>query len=307
MALREKRPAVAVDGSAHGYGAVRYAAREAHRLGLPLDVVHVLPRNVPSGWIVIPDETFRSCGAEILERARETALESVAALDVETHLRSGGRTQQLLTFAEHALLLVLGDRSPHSLDRVWTGGTITGVASRATCPVVVVPADGEPDAVHHRIVVGFKSPAHAAELFDGAFPLADQLGAELIVLHAWRLQGIYDDIIAGRADVDRWVCEETRLIEGMLADYREAFPTVRVRVFVRHEDPARALVRAARGADRLLILRPAHGGTFHHLGRTARAVLRDGRCPVEVLAPQPPGRLPGAPPMVIERVGELLR
>jgi hypothetical protein len=73
-----------------------------------------------------------------------------------------------------------------------------------------------------------------------------------------------------------------------------------------NEDPARALVCAARGADRLLLLRPAHGGTFHHLGRTAPAVLRDARCPVEVLAPPPPGRLPGAP-MVIERVGELLR
>ena len=73
------------------------------------------------------------------------------------------------------------------------------------------------------------------------------------------------------------------------------------------EDPARALVwvqeeQPVGAASRT----PAHGGTFHHLGRTARAVLRDARCPVEVLAPLPPGRLPGAP-MVIERVGELLR
>ncbi len=92
----------------------------------------------------------------------------------------------------------------------------------------------------------------------------------------------------------------------MLADYREAFPSVRVRVFVRHGEDRLGpwFVRLA-GADRLLILRPAHGGTFHHLGRTARAELRDARRPVEVLAPLPPGHLPGAP-MVIERVGELL-
>ena len=56
----------------------------------------------------------------------------------------GGRIQQLIAVAAQARLMVLGSRSPGSLDRIWTGGTVTGVASRAACPVVVVPADGEP-------------------------------------------------------------------------------------------------------------------------------------------------------------------
>jgi len=61
------------------------------------------------------------------------------------------------------------------------------------------------------------------------------------------------------------------------------FPDVPVRVYIRDEDPAHALGRAIRGAERLLILRTSRGGLAHHLGRTARAVLRDGHCPVEVV------------------------
>lgn len=301
--------AVGVDGSDQGYAAVRYAASEAGRLGVRLDVVHVLPGNLPAASImmtVVPDGSFQSYGAEILERARATALETVGTLEVETHLRLGGRVQQLLGFAKHARLVVLGSRSPSGLDRIWTGGTVTGVASQAACPVVVVPADCEPGKGHGRIVVGFKSPAHAADLFDAAFGLADEFDAELVVLHAWRLQGVYDDIIADRVEVEQWEREQTELIEKELVDYRDAFPDVPVRVQVRHEDPAHALVRASRGADRLLIMRPAHGGLVHHLGRTARAVLREARCPVEVLAPVRVGREPSAP-VVLEHSGAFVR
>lgn len=293
----------AVDGTEQGYAAAGYAAREAGRLSLPLDVIHVFPG--VGSMTTIPVEFLETYGAEIVERARETALETVATLDVRTHLCGGGRIQQLVDFAENARLLVLGSRSPRSFDRIWTGGTVIGVSSRAACPVVVVPAEREPFAVHHRIVAAFKSPAHSAELFDAAFRLADELGAELVVLHAWRLPGVYDDIIADRVDQERWRHEQTAVIERQLVDYREAFPDVQVRVYVRHENPAHALVRTTRGADRLLLVRPAHGGLVHHLGRTARAVLREAHCPIEVLAPLPRGHEPTVP-LVLEREGELV-
>ena len=34
-----------------------------------------------------------------------------------------------------------------------------------------------------------------------------------------------------------------------------------------------------------VISRPAHGGFVHYLGATARAVIRDAACPVEVVPP----------------------
>jgi len=277
---------VGVDGLDQRYGAVRYAAHEARRLGAPLDVVHVIPGYLPTGsmmMMTLPDDSFRSYGAEILLRAREAAVNTAPELRVRTHLRTGGLVQQLLEVASHARLVVLGSRGPSSLSRLWTGGTLTSIASQAACPVIVVPPAFDQPAAHHRIVVGFKSPAYAAQLFDAAFPLAQELAAELVVLHAWRLQGVYDDLIASRVELERWQRQDTEVIEKELAGYREAFPDVRVRVYVRHEDAAGALVRASCGADRLLIERPAHGGLVHHLGRTARAVLREADCPVEVL------------------------
>ena len=300
---------VAVDGSEQGYVAVRYAAREAQRLGVSLGAIHVLPSTVLAGsamMMMVPDESVRSYGAEILERTRTTALETVPDLQVTTQLRmGGGRIQQLVTLGAHARLMVLGSRSPGNLDRIWTGGTVTGVASRAACPVVVVPADGEPGAPRGRILAGFKSPAHAAELFEASFLLADELDAELVVLHAWRLEGVYDDVIVDRVEEERWCREQTELIERELVDYRAAFPDVRVRLYVRHEDPAHALVRGTRGADRLLIVRPAHGGLVHHLGHTARAVLREAHCPVEVLAPERRRHQPSLH-LEVERSGELV-
>jgi len=298
----------AVDGSEQGYRAVALAALEAQRAGLALDLVHVTPGTVPTAGMMIttvPPEMFESYGAEILERARTRALATVADLEVRTHLRIGARIPQLLAAADHARLVVLGSRSAHSLDRIWTGGTVTGVASQAHCPVLVVPSDWEPAAPHRRIVVGYKSAEHSGELFDAAFPLADQLDAELVVIHAWRLQGVYDDIIANRVDAERWQREATGSVERQIAGRRQAYPDVRVRVYVRHEDAPRALVRASRGADRLLIGRPAHGGLVHHLGRTARAVLREARCPVEVLAPVRRGDQ-ASRPLVVERVGDLV-
>ena len=104
-----------------------------------------------------------------------------------------------------------------------------------------------------------------------------------VVLHAWRLEGVYDDIIAHRTETEGWLREQTELIDQELAPSRAAFPSVPVRVFVRHEEPAHALVRVTRGADRLLIARPSHHGRGRGVGRVGRAVLREAHCPIEVL------------------------
>src|SRR4249919_1328159 len=134
--------------------------------------------------------------------------------------------------------------------------------------------------------------------------LADGLGAELEVLHAWKLPGMYDDMIADSTEEETINARELALIEPLLGDLRRAHPGVRAYARVVHRRAAGALVGASARADRLVIIKPSHGGRVHHLGGTARALFRDAQCPIEVVPPShEPADIPG---LVIERGGELV-
>ncbi|MGA8246886.1 MAG: universal stress protein [Nocardioides sp.] len=283
---QEGHVVVGVDGSERGYAGVRYAAREAHRAGVPLDVVNVIPGYLPVGpLLMVPDGSLQAFGGSVVERAAELAHEVVPEIDVVTHTLAGGRVHELVEFAREARLLVVGARHLTVAQHIWTGATVTGVVSRATCPVVVVPPTWEPTEPCGRVVVGFKSPQHSVELFDEAFALADGLGADLVVVHAWKLPSAYDDMVAARVRADDWNAEEAERIDELLSDCRGAYPNVVARVEVVHDRPVQALVDASRGADRLVLVKPAHGSHLHHLGSTARGVLRMSACPVEVVPP----------------------
>lgn len=76
-------------------------------------------------------------------------------------------------------------------------------------------------------------------------------------------------------------------------------------IVVRHAHPARAIVEASAHADLVLLARRPHAFPGGHLGGTARAVLRESSCPVEILPPaaEPPG-LDG---LVLEAEGEAIK
>jgi nucleotide-binding universal stress UspA family protein len=296
---------VGVDGSDRGYEGVRYAAREAQRLHVGLDIVHVSPGYLPVGpMLLLPDGSLQAYAASVLERGALAAEEVAPDVEVATHQLSGRRIDEIVGFAEGAALLVLGARHLTVMDRVWTGATVAGAVSRATCPTVVVPATWEPSTPRNRVVVGYKSTRHATELLSTAFALADELGAELEVLHAWKLQGVYDDMIASSVEEEEASARELAVIEPLLGDFRRAHPQVKAYVRVVHRRAAGALIGASGRADRIVIIKPSHGARLHHLGGTGRALLRDAQCPVEVVAPSHEAEeIPG---LVIERGGELV-
>lgn len=296
---------VGADGSDRGYAGVRYAALEAQRLHVALDIVHVSPGYLPVGpLLVIPDGSLQNYAAGVLERAASTACETAPDVEVGTHHLSGARIEELVRFADGAALLVLASRHLSVVDRVWTGATVAGAVSRASCPTAVLPSSWEPSVPRGRIVVGFKTPQHATELLAVSFALADELGAELEVLHAWKLQGVYDDMIASSVEEEQTNVRELARIEPLLVDFRTIYPRVKAYVRVVHRRPAGALIGASARADRLVITKPVHGARLHHLGATGRTLLRDARCPVEVV---PPGRVAeDLPGLVIERGGDLV-
>lgn len=283
-----ERVVVATDGTSAALRGVRYATFEAKRLGVGLEIVHVVPGYLPRGPLpMVPDGALQAFGCSVLERSLAVARNTAGDVEIISRLVSGARVASIVEAGRSGSLLVLGSE-PHTLaERVWTGATVAGVSARAGVPVVVVPEGWrERDtASMSRVLVGFKSPQHAPELLASAFALANTRGADLAVLHAWKLPSVYDDVVTNRVAEAQWREEQHAVIESLIVDLRRCYPEVAVTIDVLHESPAHALVRASRNVDRLVITRPAHGGYFHHLGAVARAVLREAHCPVEVVPP----------------------
>ncbi len=294
---------VGTDGSPASVQAIRYAVGEAQRVGTGVRLVHVSPDYTPSTpMLPLIRDDFAQVGHRILAEG-VAALRALAPdCEVATVRRTGPTVATLLDLAADSHLIVLG-RDQHSrLGAVFTGSTTVGVAGRARCPMVSVPPEWEPDGDRGRVVVGLRSSTHATELLTRAFDLAQSRGARLVVLRAWQLPGPYDEVVEARSHPGERVRQLEDELDPLLERHRLEHPTVEVELSVVHQQPARALLHAAAASDLLVLVRRAHGLPFTaHLGGTARTLLREAPCPVEVVPPREVlGEMEG---LVLEQAG----
>ena len=292
---------IGVDGSRGSSAAIRAGVQEAGRLGLPVRIVHVVPDYLPMSPLVsLATTALSENGTEILRQAADEAVALAPDLSIDVELRHGPRATELAHGAVEAHGLFVGTDDRTVVDRLVRGNTSSGVAARATCPVVVVPADWAGTA-RGVVAVGVKSPRHSTELLAAAFAAADARGDRLVVLHSWKLPSGYDDIIASRVAVEEWAQRSTTEMEILLKDWRISYPQVDVEVRVAHAEAARALASVSGEADLLVIVRRAHGvPAATHLGAVARSVLRSSHCPVLVVPPEGATAVPG---LVVEQAG----
>jgi len=292
---------IGVDGSPGGSAAIRAGVREAQRLGLPVRLVHVVPDYLPMSPLVpLTASVLNETGHELLGRASDEAVALAPDLSMDVEIRHGGRAVQLAESAVGARALYVGTDDRAAVERLFRGNTSSGVAARATCPVVVVPAAWKPTS-RGVVLAGMKTPQHSAELLGAAFGAADDRGARLIVLHAWKLPSGYDDIVASRVAVEEWARSSTAELDALVESWRTAYPDVAVEVRVAHADAARALVSASAEADLLVLVRRAHGiPAAPHLGAVARSALRSAHCPVLVV---PPDAVSSDPGLAVEQAG----
>ena len=281
--------AVGVDGTDGSRAALRWAAREADSLGLGLFLVHAYTGYHAMGSFYLAaypltpvDDAMRP--QSILDDAVEIAEEILPRDRIDTSaLRTDSRSG-LLQAAADARMLVLGDETHPARSRMVTGSVVAPVAAHAPVPVVTVPANWEDVPERRSIVVGVKG-AESAPLVRHGFQLAARHGARLTVLHAWEFLAMYDDAIAGHAELPNWEQRATASLTALLDGIRPDFPGVDAAVRLVRDQPARALVDASAEADLLLITRRPHAFPFGHLGGTGRAVLRETRCPTVVYPP----------------------
>ncbi|TDE15732.1 universal stress protein, partial [Actinomadura sp. 6K520] len=130
---------VGIDGSAHSWRALDWAADYGARHRLPLRLVHASRVLEPGG--TIPDDALRRLVAEreaMLAEARDHALKRHTGLDVTTSLIENDPGGALVGGSDGAALVAVGSRGQGGFEGLLFGSVGLYTASRARCPVLVV-------------------------------------------------------------------------------------------------------------------------------------------------------------------------
>lgn len=276
------RIVVGTDGSRNANDAVRWATEEA--------AVHGATVEVLLAWSYIdqhhPDrsDTFDPGYGDDAARATLAAWVEEAigpGAEVEQRVVCDTAAGALVDATHTADLVVVGARGAGGFDRLLLGSVSDRVTQHARGPVAVVR---EPAPVGGgRVVVGVDGSAQSRATLRWAAVEARARGAELDVVHAWRLpmfsgppgSTVMADL-AALEDAGRAVLDEA------LAD--PAIDGVTVRRHLTREPPARALIEVAGGAGLVVVGSRGHGRLAGALlGSVSRQLLHHAPCPVVVI------------------------
>jgi nucleotide-binding universal stress UspA family protein len=272
----QKPIAVGTNDSAQSQAAVLWAARRAHRAGLPLVIVHV----VDDRWVAEPYPwfgTLQQAGEELLKTAAGR-LEGSVPVTPATLLLTGSVGGQLAKYSKKASMMVIGSGSGH------LGGALADralqVATAAKVPVAVI---GTQDLEGRSgVVVGVDGSAEATQAVAFAAAEADRDGDELTVVYAVNAPDpVIDAGLTPAALADLIVDEERVVLSETVAGLKEDYPDLTVHQRLESDKGAvDALVEAAAGA-RLLVVGSRGRGAFKRLllGSTAHGVLKHLPCP----------------------------
>ncbi|WP_028927871.1 universal stress protein [Pseudonocardia acaciae] len=286
----DARPVVVgVDGSEPAMAAVRWAAGEAARRGLPVRLVAAF------GWpdIQPPGETILTTDyrAELLREAREhlsaaadVAEQTAPGLLVEQQVVTGYPAAVLRAEAEHAELLVLGHRGTGGVVGLFLGSVAVSTAAHAGCPVVVVRS---PDAARRSpelpVVVGVDGSSHAEAAIAFAYQAASTRGVPLVAVHTWT-DLLFEPSVGPLLDWEAIEARERRILDERLAGWSEKYPDVTVRRVVTSSAPAPILLEQAANAQLVVVGSRGRGNLAGVLlGSVSHALLHRAPCPVAVV------------------------
>ena len=280
---------VGVTGRGRETPALTYAAACATREGVPVQLVHAFRSTLPApppSVLLTHAEVGEVAEAVVHEVAEEFEELTGGAVAFTTLTLAGKPSRALIELGHDARLIVVQHRPSHSPGHLFVGSTVNGAAAHADCPVVSVPPGWTPDAegkVPGEVVVGVHERGAPHQVLEAGFAWAAATGAPLRVVHGWRLDAGYDDIITARVASD-WREAQKRALSTTVAGLRESHPSVPVELEVRHQWPAELLVDCSRTASLVVVgRRGPHGWVGEHLGSVARTVLRAAESPVMVV------------------------
>ena len=280
---------VAHDFSTHSDAALRLAVELARATKARLHLLHCC--GIPLGGVLPYDP---SIPADVWNSLRDAAVERLEAV------RAGVAAQGVLVDAEvstmfpveairaaaeklGAGLVVLGTRGLTGLKHVALGSVAERTVRLAPCPVLAVK-EGDSGALPRRILVAtdFSEPGNHAR--DVGVALARQLGAEVLLAHAFdaplvptTLYGapIPTDLIAVTRSAAR------QKLDASVSELRAKGVTVSGHLLEAPAAPALARAAAELGAGLVVVGTHGYTGMRHVLlGSVAERTLRLAPCPV---------------------------
>ncbi|MFG2248160.1 universal stress protein [Spirillospora sp. NPDC048823] len=267
---------VGIDGSAHAWRALDWAADRAGRHSLPVLLVHGSRALVDEG--TIPQDALHRLVAEredLLVEARQYALKIQPGLDVQTRLVPADPGRALVEESERADLVTVGSRGQGGFEGLLFGSVGLYTAAHARCPVLVVSHSAPyPTDAPAQIVVGIEGQDDERAFIEWAFAEAASRGSRVLALHA----------VGGEFSPRRRVIEDLELSEA-LAGYQERYPDVQVDRLVSDRTAAQALVEASENSALVVVGARRRRGPLAGmaLGRVNHTVLHHARCPVVVV------------------------
>ncbi|MFI6579124.1 universal stress protein [Nocardiopsis sp. NPDC050513] len=290
---------VGVDGSDNARAALEWAAVEAGRRGTSLTVLHALgmPMVVTAYGGPVrfsPTEEMSGQAGKVLERAAEYARALAPSVAVRTLTALEEAPLALIRQARPGDLVVVGTRGLGTVASMFAGSVSVRLSGHAPCPVVVVPmGDGAKPAstALDRIVVGVDGSSNARRALRLAVDLAQESDGELVVVNSWEVAFPYDPVsltAAGYQPQDDVLDRKSEeLVAELLADVvdeQREDVNVRVSVVRTQSTAVDALVRAAEGADAIVVGSRGRGSVRGLLlGSVSQGVLHHSPVPVVVL------------------------
>lgn len=286
---------VGVDGSNHSRAALTWAAAEAARRGVELQLVHALGMPLvvsahggPGRFQ--PTDEISDQATDVLKAAATRVHELQPSVSVKTVTALEEAPLAILRQSGKYDLIVIGTRGLGTVAAMFVGSVSIRVAAQAPCPVVIVPSDeeGRPSTTElNRVVVGVDSSENARGAFGLALDLAAENNGELLVVNSWDVPYPYDPVAMTAAGYQpqQAIFEQKskELVSELLEEVTDG-DNVDVSVVRTQAGPVDALLKAADGADAIVVGSRGRGTVRGLLlGSVSQGVLHRAKIPVVVL------------------------
>lgn len=278
---------VGVDGSSDSDSALEWSLREVQLSGVPLVLLHSIPRPPGAGHDDALQEA-RERSDRAIAHSREIATDHEGVSFSVRRMEAFGLTPAaaLVQASEAAAVVVVGARGHGGFAGLLLGSVSQHAARHAACPVVTVRAPMDPGS--HRVVVGVDGSASAEKALTYALDHAHLRNGEVTAILGWRGPTLHGIGVAVPVTQDARQQQQQQRhqdqLEDWLAPWRTKFPGVSLVGEAIPGHAGRLLIDASQHASLVVVGSRGRGAfTGLLLGSVSQTVLDHARCPVAVV------------------------